>query len=614
MSPDEPRAEAVAKATAKLPKSPSVEIGTPGLRQYSGFIDEEFLRELRGYKAIETFREMEANSPVIGGCLLAIKQLLRRVQIFVEPFDDAPEHMERAEFVEQCLADMDQTWTQIQTEILTCLPFGWALLEQVYKKRSEGNSKHPDGKIGWKKWSLRSQETLYRWELGDHGEILGFWQQDPYAKLPTTLIPAEKFLLFRSETTKGNPEGRSVLRNAYQPYYFAKRTMEILGIGMERDLAGLPVIYAPQEVCAVTPSPANAAVKASLERVLRNLRRGQQEGVLMPNIRDDKGNRRYEFELTTSGGSRQFDVSKILEQFNRLQAIPLLADFILIGHEAVGSFALSSSKTELFATALAGWLEAILEVINEDALPRLFRMNGWPPGECPEVKHGDIETADLEKMGKFLTAYIGAGGLMDDDLDEHLRKQASWPILPEGLDAANEERTPEPLLMAPAQFDENGNPIPPAPPAVPPAKGPPGGKPPPGAKGPKEEPEDPDSKDAPGAVKKAAEVAPVTNINVHVEPGEAPVVNIEAPPAAPAPIIKAQITLPDPAVPQVTVEPHIEVHPPPPAPIEVKPEVTVKAPDVHVHPKGPTTRTRVRKVGYDDKDRPAIIRDTETEQ
>ena len=51
---------------------------------------------------------------------------------------------------------------------------------------------------------------------------------------------------------------------------------------------------------------------------------------------------------------------------------------ILIGHEAVGSYALSSSKTNLFATALGGYLDAMGDVFQAEALPVLWQANGLP--------------------------------------------------------------------------------------------------------------------------------------------------------------------------------------------------------------------------------------------
>ena len=50
------------------------EIGISGLHRVGGFIFEEYLRELQGYRAAKVYREMADNDPVIGGLLFAIEQ------------------------------------------------------------------------------------------------------------------------------------------------------------------------------------------------------------------------------------------------------------------------------------------------------------------------------------------------------------------------------------------------------------------------------------------------------------------------------------------------------------------------------------------------------------
>lgn len=61
------------------------EIGRIGQRRYGGVIYEEFLRELRGHKGIEVYREMSENDDVIGAILYAIEMLVRQTQWSVEP-------------------------------------------------------------------------------------------------------------------------------------------------------------------------------------------------------------------------------------------------------------------------------------------------------------------------------------------------------------------------------------------------------------------------------------------------------------------------------------------------------------------------------------------------
>ena len=229
------------------------ELGSTGLKRFHGRIYEEYLRELQGERWRRTIQEM-INDPLVASELFAIEMLIRQVPWQVEPFEEEnADDAEVSEFVDGCFHDMSISWTDMVAEILTMLPFGWSYFELVYKIRGGDNanpqrrSHYNDGRIGWRKWGIRSQDTLWRWEFDDDGGIQGLWQYPP----PTyelTYIPIDKALLFRTAVRKGNPEGRSVLRSAYRAWYFRRNIENIEGIGIERDLAGLPVAYVPPEL------------------------------------------------------------------------------------------------------------------------------------------------------------------------------------------------------------------------------------------------------------------------------------------------------------------------------------------------------------------------------
>jgi hypothetical protein len=62
----------------EIPEYPAFsEAGLTGLRRAAGYVDEEFLPQLRGRKAVQVFREMADNEPVVGALLFAIDRLLR---------------------------------------------------------------------------------------------------------------------------------------------------------------------------------------------------------------------------------------------------------------------------------------------------------------------------------------------------------------------------------------------------------------------------------------------------------------------------------------------------------------------------------------------------------
>ncbi len=406
------------------------EIGRIGQRRYGGTIYEEFLHELRGKRGIEVYREMSENDDVVGAILFAIEMLVRQCNWNVEPGGDTAKDKEAAEFVKSCMDDMQDTWIDTISEILSFLTYGWSFHEIVYKRRM-GNTKDPrtkskfnDGLIGWKKLPIRAQETLYQWEYDNEDNLLGMTQMPP-PDFGMFTIPIEKAMLFRTKSRKNNPEGRSILRNAYRSWYFKRRIQEIEGIGIERDLAGLPVIYGPEGAPDLWNKdiPQNVEIVAGLESMVRNIRRDEMEGVVLPYG--------YKLELLSSGGTRQFDTNAIINRYDTRIAMTVLADFIFLGHDKTGSWALSSDKTELFAVAIGAFLDIICETFNNQGIPSLIDINGQRFAgitEYPKMTHGDIEDADITKVAAFIKDMTGIGVLVPDDgLEDYIRQVGHLP-------------------------------------------------------------------------------------------------------------------------------------------------------------------------------------------
>ena len=407
----------------------SKEIGRIGQRRYGGTLYEEFLPQLRGRRGIAVYDEMSENDDIVGAILFAIEMLVRQCDWNVEPGGSTAKDKEAAEFVKSCMDDMQDTWIDTISEILSFLTFGWSFHEIVYKRRM-GNTKDPlmkskynDGLIGWKKLPIRAQDTLYQWEYDTEDNLLGMTQMPP-PDFGTFTIPMEKALLFRTKSRKNNPEGRSILRTAYRPWYFKRRIQEIEGIGIERDLAGLPVLYGPEGLDLWDENmPDNIRIRKGLEDIVRNIRRDEMEGVVLPYG--------YKLELLSSGGNRQFDTNAVINRYDTRIAMTVLADFIFLGHEQTGSFALSSDKTELFAVAIGAFLDIICETFNRQGIPSLIDINGKHFAgitDYPKMTHGDIEDVDITKMSQFIRDMTGIGVLVPDDgLEDYIRQVGHLP-------------------------------------------------------------------------------------------------------------------------------------------------------------------------------------------
>jgi hypothetical protein len=409
-------------AVVPLPDTPKrrpsvnfAEIGRSGLKRYGGSVYDEFLRNLQGTQGVAVYREMRDNDDMVGACLFAFEQAIRKASWFIEPGDDANENEEAADFLRGCMNDMSHPWSDFIQEICSFLPYGWAYHEIVYKVRKGPsndpsiNSKFSDGLIGWRKLPLRMQSSLEEWVFDNTGGIQAF-RQNPPPEYKVLEIPISKALLFRTKVEGNNPEGRSILRNAYRSWFFKKLIQEIEAIGVERDLVGLPVFTGPEGFDI--DSDENSDVRSFIDQLIASLRRDEQEGVLLPFG--------WELKLLTIGNSkRQFDVDKIITRYDKRICISMLAQFLMLGMERVGSFALSKTDTDFFLVAAQSYLDSIADVLNRFAIPRLFALNPKyakiKPDKLPHFVPGKIVEPKLKDIGDYIKSIAQVEGLLDID-------------------------------------------------------------------------------------------------------------------------------------------------------------------------------------------------------
>jgi hypothetical protein len=415
--------------------APGLELGTTGLKQSGGIVREEWLQELVGTRGRRALAEMRDNDSIVGASLYTLAMLVRGVEWRTAPAEQDAEEDDRAEFAESLRSDMSHSWDDLIGEIMAGMPvFGFSPHEIVYKRRAgetdePGTSSHyTDGLLGWRKLPVRAQESVERWVFDeDDGGLAGLVQRvDGKGAVP---IPIEKLLLFRTSTAKGNPEGRSALRNAYRSWFLKKRIEDIEAVGIERDLAGIPVMWLPGEYLSPAATAADLQAKQEFEVMGRQLRADEQSSVLMPLSYDENGNKRFDLTLLGSPGGRQFDTAPVLERYSTQIAMTMLTDVILLGHEQVGTQALSVSKVGLLAQSLDTWLQNIASVFNAHALPRLFKLNGLPTDNMPRYVPGSVAPSDVAEKVQMLAALAQAGAPLfpSPDLEAWLAEEGGWP-------------------------------------------------------------------------------------------------------------------------------------------------------------------------------------------
>jgi hypothetical protein len=395
------------------------EFGVTGLKQRDGVLGEEFLPELRGSTGRKIYAEMRDNDPTIGALLSAIELMLRAVEWRVEASASDKDGL-HAKWLQAQLDGMVIPWRDTVAEMCSAFVFGFALFEKVLKRNE-------DGTIGIERLAPRAQDSIIKWEFDGTGMWNAAFQRVPQSG-ETVRLPRDQLLLICPKYQRHNPEGRSLLRNAYTSYYHIKRLQTIEAIAIERELNGLPVVYAPS---AALKDP---SVKEKLDQIARDLKFNEQGGVVMPSdpfmSRDGNytGVRQFEVKLLASDGTRAIDAGKVITRYQQDMLRAVLADFLMLGAQANGSYALAANKSELFLRSLEAYLQQMQMAMQSAVIGELWALNGFDADKMPRFVPGSVRPVNLSELGGFVSALSQAGISLDDEATaSHLRAAAKLP-------------------------------------------------------------------------------------------------------------------------------------------------------------------------------------------
>jgi hypothetical protein len=384
--------------------------------------------------AMRIYRQMYDNEAIIGAGFNLIKSTIRQVKWKVVEADGTPESIREKEFLEECLDDMEHTWPDFMGEVLSFMPFGWSLFEKGIKYRlgrnpsdSASSSRFDDGRIGWRGFFIRPQESLLDWEFDDEGQMIGMWQRLPKGR---AFIPISKTILFRTENNKGNPEGRAMLRNVYRSWYFKNRIEEIEAVGIEREFGGMIVIKLPTFMMDPKADASTKAARASYETMAQKLRNNEYGGLVFPTDEENGKKTGYAISTMQSGGTRSINVGETIRRLDRNIAMCFSTQFQLLGQDkSGGSRALSSDQTDMFGLSLGSVLDTIQDTFNRSAVHELYDLNGVPYEHRAYLVHGDIEKPEIDRLAITLKTLVD-GGLMqpDNGLEDFIRDTLQLPM------------------------------------------------------------------------------------------------------------------------------------------------------------------------------------------
>lgn len=385
--------------------------------------------------SIDTYKEMAMNS-TINAALQLYYSAFNRTEWYVVPFDDKLKNKKKAEFVEQCLKDMDRTFSEFLKEAATFLIYGFSVHEIVFKYRDGVDSKHSDMRIGIKKLPIRPQDTIAGFKYTDDGREITHVVQNrginPYdigssrrsMDTRTIEIPYDRVLNIRANPQYDCPVGVSPLRGAYMSWRYLTTLKDIEAVSIAKNLTGVPHLQLHPQYMSDDATPAQKAVYDYYKTAISRLQRNQDAGLITPMQYDEHGNPMFKFELLTAkSDSNSLPDTPIRRYVNEiLQA--LAADVLVLGEGTGGSYNLNDSKTTLLYSAVQDRLREIFDVVNAVLLPRLFEINGWETSELPVVKFRNTASLDLETFSKAVQRIAAVGLLeLDRDVLNYVRRQ-----------------------------------------------------------------------------------------------------------------------------------------------------------------------------------------------
>jgi hypothetical protein len=293
---------------------------------------------------------------------------------------------------------MTLSWTQVLTEALLMLDFGYYMFEKVWDLAIVDGQP----RTILKKLAPRHPMDVKEWKYDSNGGPAGVVMYGSNSN-EDYFIPIEKLLVFTFDKEAGNIEGISVLRSAYKHWYFKEQLYKIDAIQKERHGIGIPVIKLPLGF--------TDADKRLAEELGRNIRTNERAHIVLPPS--------WEIMMLKLEGN-PVDALTSVEHHNAAIRENILVNFIVEGAK--------EEDLVLFLKATRFIADIVIDSFNSYLIPQLIDYN-FTNVEYPKLKVRRIgETADWRTLSFAIRNLIGAGVIIpDEQLEINLRNEMDLP-------------------------------------------------------------------------------------------------------------------------------------------------------------------------------------------
>lgn len=337
-----------------------VEVGVPGTRIYGGYISEDYQGQLHGRQWADKQDQMRRSDAQIRMMLNSLKLPIRSADWTIRCLEETPEAQLQKRLYEKVLfEDGNKSFKRLLGEILTCMDFGYSLLEVTYRAKFNDPDFGTYNTIS--SLGFRSQRTIERW-IVDHDGTLKAVMQIAYGDTGRMVDLDARFLIHFSPDMEGNNyEGISTLRFIYGNWLRKNHYLKLMASGIEKCAIPTPLLTVPA-------GKENSAEYLAAKKVLEAYTSNQSNYITTPAGWDLK-------MLDT-----QFDVEKMksaLEWENQEMMNAALASFLMLGQGkgGGGSHSLSSTLADFFKMSQQFVADHIVEQLNQRLFQSILDMN-----------------------------------------------------------------------------------------------------------------------------------------------------------------------------------------------------------------------------------------------
>jgi hypothetical protein len=408
-----------------------VEVGSSGTEIYAGYIDEEYLHDLKGTKAMKIYDKMRRSDPRIKMVLSAVKNPIKSADWYIGVKEDSEQAELQKKLIENILFNgLKKSWKKNLHEVLSMIDFGYSAQEITHRPVLKDNVVGPH--VGLKSLKLVGQKTVERFNVNSDGTLKSITQYSNGDVGRNVNVPAEFILHFSIDKEGDNYEGVSMLRACYGPWLRKNNALKQESVGNQN-------FSTPIAVMSVPDGEQNSEQYARAVTFLENYANNSASYLIKP--------QGWELELVNN----TFDSAKIRETIkseNEEIAFAFLANFLNLGSGSGGSYALSNDLSDFFGSSLEFIADEICETYNLKLIPDLIKLN-FPNAEClVELKASGIADKAGKEFAEVIELLTRSKTLTPDhELEESLRKKYKLPKMVE----TEESELAEELGTAPVQ-------------------------------------------------------------------------------------------------------------------------------------------------------------------